>query len=81
MLKNLRWDEANDILFQTHLESAKVEYLLGEYDLAEIELDYLIKHLIHVKQREEAFEHKMVINNHLGPYRKAVVILQKYYLN
>lgn len=80
LLKGLRWDEANDILFQTHLESAKIEYLLGEYDLAEIQLDYLIEHLILGKQRAEAFELKIIVNNHLGRYRKAVVILQEILL-
>ncbi len=77
LLKGLRWDEVNPILFQVHLESAKVEYLLGEYDLAEIKLDYLIEHLRIIKHRSEAFELKIVINNHLGRYRKAVVILKE----
>lgn len=77
LLKGLRWDDASDLLFQTHLESARVEYLLGEYDLAEIKLDYLIENLIEQSQRSEAFELKIVINNHLGRYRKAVVILQE----
>lgn len=77
LLKGLRWDEVNAILFQAHLESAKVEYLLGEYDLAEIKLDYLIEHLSNIKHRAEAFELKIVINNHLGRYRKAVVILKE----
>ena len=72
-----RWEEMNPILFQAHLESAQIEYLLGEYDLAEIKLDYLIEHVSLIKQRAEAFELKMVINNHLGRYRKAVVILQE----
>lgn len=80
LLKGLRWDETGDIMFQTHLESAKIEYLLGEYDLAEIKLDYLIEHVIAVKQTVEAFELKIVINNHLGRYRKAVVILQEILL-
>ncbi|MFC5623444.1 AAA family ATPase [Algoriphagus winogradskyi] len=77
LLKGLRWDEVNEILFQAHIESAKIEYLLGEYDLAEIKLDFLIEHLSIQKHRAEAFELKIVINNHLGRYRKAVVILQE----
>ncbi|MBN3581900.1 AAA family ATPase [Algoriphagus aestuarii] len=77
LLKGLRWEEAGMVLFQAHLESARIEYLLGEYDLAEIKLDYLIENLIALNLRSEAFELKIIINNHLGRYRKAVAILQE----
>ena len=81
ILKGLRWDEANSVLFQAHLESARVEYFLGEYDLAEIKIDFLIENLISHRQRAEAFELKIIINNHLGRYRKAVAILQEILLD
>ncbi|MEP0714006.1 MAG: AAA family ATPase [Algoriphagus sp.] len=79
-IKGLRWDDADEVFFQVYLEGAKIEYLMGEYDLAEVQLDFLIEHLVLENQRAEAFEFKLVINNHLGRYRKALVILKEILL-
>ncbi|MGF1638547.1 MAG: AAA family ATPase [Cyclobacteriaceae bacterium] len=62
-------------VFNIYMELAEVEYLLGEYDLAEMHLDYLLQLLHDFDNRITVFEFKITINNHLGRYRKAVRIL------
>lgn len=79
-IKGVKWKAAESLLFQVYMESARIEYLLGEYDLAEIQLDYLIENLRTCEYRAESFELKIIINNHLGRYRKVVFILKEILL-
>ncbi|MBD8487923.1 AAA family ATPase [Echinicola sp. CAU 1574] len=66
-----------DRMWETFMERAKVEYHLGEYDLAEIHLDNLLERLLDPIKRAETFIPKITINNHLGRYRKVVTILRE----
>ncbi|WP_215223243.1 AAA family ATPase [Echinicola shivajiensis] len=75
LFNELPWEMVQDQFCETFMERAKVEYYLGEYDLAEIFLDHLLERLLDPLNRAEAFVLKITINNHLGRYRKVLRIL------
>lgn len=77
LYKECAWEKVRDRLREGYLERAKVEYALGEYELAEIHLDYLLERFGEPELRAEAFELKIIINSHLGRYRKVVSILKE----
>jgi signal transduction histidine kinase/predicted ATPase len=77
LLKECPWDEVFEQVWLVYIERARVEYYLGEYDLAEIHLDYLLERNPDPMRRAKAFELKVTINNHLGRYRKVVRILKE----
>ncbi|WP_137404979.1 AAA family ATPase [Echinicola rosea] len=77
LFKTLPWEEIKDHYWETNMERAKVEYYLGEYDLAEIHLDHLLERLLDQEKRTESYILKITINNHLGRYRKVVSILRE----
>lgn len=58
------------------LEQARLKYQAGEFDLAEIQLDYFLEHIKDVYMRTKAYSLKVIINTHLGRYRKAVEVLR-----
>lgn len=76
-LKELSWDEVLEQVFPVYLERARVEYVLGDYDLAEIHLDFLLERIADPVRRARIFELKVTINNHLGRYLKVVRILKE----
>ncbi|WP_268036578.1 AAA family ATPase [Algoriphagus sp. PAP.12] len=75
LLKGEKWTENGFLIGQVWLERAKVEYYLGEFDVAEILLDELLEQNQDSQLRFLAFELKIIVNNHLGRYRKSVFIL------
>lgn len=75
LFKTLPWEMVKDLYWETNMERVKVEYHLGEYDLAEIHLDHLLERLLDLEKRAESYILKITINNHLGRYRKVVTIL------
>lgn len=77
LYKECPWEKIKDQVWEVYLERAKVEYALGEYELAEIHLDYLLDRFGEPLSRTEALELKIVINSHLGRYRKVVSILKE----
>ncbi len=77
LLKECPWDEVFDQIFPVYMERARVEYVLGEYDLAEIHLDYLLERIPEPVKRARIFELKVTINNHLGRYLKVVRIVKE----
>ncbi|QDH79281.1 AAA family ATPase [Echinicola soli] len=77
LFKALPWEKVKDLYWKTNMERAKVEYYLGEYDLAEIHLDHLLERLLDPAKRAESYILKITINNHLGRYRKVVSILRE----
>lgn len=77
LLKECAWDEVAEQVWHVYMERARVEYYSGEYDLAEIHLDYLLENNSDPLKRARAFELKITINNHLGRYRKVVMILKE----
>lgn len=77
LLKECPWEQVAEQGWQVYMERARVEYYLGEYDLAEIHLDYLLSLVPDPLKRAKAFELKVTINNHLGRYRKVVRILKE----
>ena len=77
LLKECAWDEVFDQVMAVYMERARVEYFLGEYELAEIHLDYLLGRVPDPIKRAKVFELKVTINNHLGRYRKVVSILKE----
>lgn len=77
LLKECPREKVSDQLWMVYMERAKVEYHLGEYDLAEIHLDYLLEILTQPLKRASVFELKMIINSHLGRYRMVVEILRE----
>ena len=77
LLKECPWDEVFDQILPVYMERARVEYLLGEYDLAEIHLDYLLERIADPVERANIFQLKVTINNHLGRYLKVVKILKE----
>ena len=77
LLKECPRNEVWDQLWLVYMERAKVEYHLGEYDLAEIHLDYLLEILTQPLKRASVFELKIIINSHLGRYRMVVEILRE----
>lgn len=70
-------EDVFDEVVAVYLERARVEYFLGEYDLAEIHLDYLLGRIADPVKRAQVFELKVTINNHLGRYKKVVSILKE----
>lgn len=77
LLKECAWDEVFDQILPVYMERARVEYVLGEYDLAEIHLDYLLERIPDPVERANIFQLKVTINNHLGRYLKVVKILKE----
>lgn len=77
LLRECSWADVMDQVFRVYMERARVEYELGEYDLAEIHLDYLLSRIADPVQRAPIFELKVTINNHLGRYIKVVRILEE----
>lgn len=77
LLKECPWQTTTAQLHKVYTELARAAYQLGEYDLAEIHLDYLLEHITDAIERASVFELKVVINSHLGRYRKGVHILKE----
>jgi signal transduction histidine kinase/predicted ATPase len=77
LLKDCPWDEVLDQIYAVYMERARVEYVLGDYDLAEIHLDFLLERIPDPLRRASIFELKVTINNHLGRYLKVVRILKE----
>lgn len=77
LLKECPRADVLEQLWRVYLERAKIEYRLGEYDLAEIHLDYLLEILTQPLRRAPVYELKIVINSHLGRYRMVVEILRE----
>ena len=77
LYKECPWKKVKEQVWEVYLERAKVEYALGEYDLAEIHLDYLLNCFDNPVKRAEAYELKIIINSHFGRYRKVVSILKE----
>jgi signal transduction histidine kinase/predicted ATPase len=77
LLKDCSWDQVSELVTLVYMERARIEYYLGDYDLAEIHLDYLLERLADPVRRTKVFELKVIINNRLGRYRKVVRILKE----
>ena len=77
LLKECPWHKVDNILFQVLFALSRLEYKLGEYDPAEHHVDYLLERVKDVEKRASLFELKVVINNRLGRYRKAVLSLKE----
>src|SRR5690606_27167251 len=77
LLRECSWEDVEDEILKVYMERARVEYELGEYDLAEIHLDYLLGRIADPVKRARIFELKITINNHLGRYIKVVRILEE----
>ncbi|MBT1705713.1 AAA family ATPase [Chryseosolibacter indicus] len=77
LLKECDWDQVYELAWSVHMDRARLEYILGEYDLAEIHLDYLLERTSDPIKRSKVFELKVTINNHLGRYQKGVWILKE----
>jgi predicted ATPase len=77
LLKECPWDEVFDQILAVYMERARIEYILGEYDLAEIHLDFLLERIPDPVKRSGVFQLKVTINNHLGRYLKVVRILKE----
>lgn len=77
LLKECKKEDVSQKIWQAYIERAKVEYYLGEYDLAEIHLDYLLDSFYTSDLRTPVYRLKIIINNHLGKYKKALQILNE----
>ncbi len=77
MLKECRWEEVKEQVWRVYMDRARIEYYLGDYDLAEIHLDYLLERIHDPLKRSKVFELKVTINNHLARYQKVVYILRE----
>ncbi|HYC85615.1 MAG TPA: ATP-binding protein, partial [Chryseosolibacter sp.] len=77
LLKGCDWEEVRELAWLVYMDRARLEYNLGEYDLAEIHLDYLLERVTEPAKRSKVFELKVTINNHLGRYQKGVWILKE----
>lgn len=77
MLKECPWDEVQEQVSLVYMDRARIEYHLGEYDLAEIHLDYLLERITDPLTRSKVFELKVTINNRLARYQKVVWILKE----
>lgn len=77
MLKECRWEDVSQQVWLVYMDRARIEYQLGEYDLAEIHLDYLLGRISDPVKRSKVFELKVTINNHLARYQKVVWILRE----
>jgi signal transduction histidine kinase/predicted ATPase len=77
MLKECAWEDVSEHVWLVYMDRARIEYYLGEYDLAEIHLDYLLERITIPLNRSRVFELKVTINNHLARYQKVVWILRE----
>lgn len=77
MLKECRWEDVSEQVWLVYMDRARTEYNLGDYDLAEIHLDYLLERINEPLKRTKMFELKVTINNHLARYQKVVLILRE----
>ena len=77
LLKECEWVEVHEQVWLVYMDRARLEYALGEYDLAEIHLDYLLERITDPLKRSKVFELKVTINNRLGRYQKVVWILKE----
>jgi signal transduction histidine kinase/predicted ATPase len=77
LLKECDWEQVRDLVWLVYIDRALLEYNSGEYDLAEIHLDYLLERITDPLKRAKAFKLKVTINNHLGRYQKGVWILKE----
>jgi signal transduction histidine kinase/predicted ATPase len=77
MLKECRWEDVSELVWLVYMDRARIEYSLGEYDLAEIHLDYLLERITEPQKRSKVFTLKVTINNHLARYQKVVWILHE----
>ncbi|HEY0652547.1 MAG TPA: AAA family ATPase [Chryseosolibacter sp.] len=77
LLKECRWEDVKEQVWLVYMDRARIEYYLGEYDLAEIHLDYLLERITDPLKRAKVFELKVTINNHLARYQKVVWILKE----
>jgi signal transduction histidine kinase/predicted ATPase len=77
LLKELEWEQVRDLAWNVYIDRALLEYNSGEYDLAEIHLDYLLERITDPFKRSKAFKLKVTINNHLGRYQKGVWIIKE----
>lgn len=77
MLKECRWEDVKEQVWWVYMDRARIEYYLGDYDLAEIHLDYLLERIHDPVKRSKVFELKVTINNHLARYQKVVYILRE----
>jgi signal transduction histidine kinase/predicted ATPase len=77
MLKECRWEDVKEQVWRVYMDRARIEYFLGDYDLAEIHLDYLLERIHNPLKRSKVFELKVTINNHLARYQKVVYILRE----
>lgn len=68
---------ARQELYASEMELARIGYGLGEYDAAETHLDRLLETVQDPARREAIFELKIRINNRVGRYRKALLILRE----
>lgn len=71
-----KWMKKDDATTTELLEQARLKYRLGEFDLAEIQLNYFLDHIKDVHMRAKAFGLKVIINTHLGRYKTAVQVLK-----
>ena len=77
LLKECDWEQVRELVWNVYIDRALLEYNSGEYDLAEIHLDYLLERITDPLKRSKAFKLKVTINNHLGRYQKGVWILRE----
>ncbi|WP_143960842.1 AAA family ATPase [Litoribacter populi] len=77
LLKECDWEKVSDQIYQVYMERAKVEYYLGDFDLAEVHLDFLLEKFKDMEKRTPVYRLKIVINNHFGKYRKVLQILKQ----
>jgi GAF domain-containing protein len=77
LLKECDWEQVQELVWMVYIDRALLEYNSGEYDLAEIHLDYLLERITDPLKRSKAFKLKVTINNHLGRYQKGVWILKE----
>lgn len=77
MLKECAWEDVSEQVWLVYMDRARIEYHLGEYDLAEIHLDYLLERITSPLQRSKVFELKVTINNRLARYQKVVLIIKE----
>ncbi len=77
MLKECPWENVSEQVWLVYMDRARTEYYLGDYDLAEIHLDYLLERINDPLKRSKVFELKITINNHLARYQKVVWILRE----
>ncbi|MCH7413088.1 AAA family ATPase [Belliella sp. R4-6] len=77
LLSECKWEDVIEMTWSSYLEIARTEYELGEYDFAEIHLDFLLERFFTPEKRIDPYLLKIIINNHLGRYRKVVQILKE----